>query len=300
MKRKTLVFVFIAVLSVFAFIWAKWRSLEGDQHVTYTPSNQKCFAAGVDSPYKYCVHIPADGKVNGDIAYLLHGRGLDENIWNDDTFYTAMIQQYWFEHLITPPTVVTVSFGKFWLLAPKGKAARSGLLEVFTKEVIPEVEQKIGKPVKRIIFGESMGGLNSLIIGMKTGNLFKKVAALCPAVYLASPFSAFTTLEAFIKRTGADPKTIFGVIKLSKDYFADETEWNQASPPQLLEKMDKVNAPHFYLSCGLYDKYGNFEGNQYLADYARKKNIAMDWHPLYGGHCAIDIPSLSEFLANKN
>jgi hypothetical protein len=51
-----------------------------------------------------------------------------------------------------------------------------------------------------------------------------------------------------------------------------------------------------YLSNGLYDAYGNFEGTQRLAVAARHHGIQTQWHPTYGGHCATDVASLAAFL----
>ena len=56
--------------------------------------------------------------------------------------------------------------------------------------------------------------------------------------------------------------------------------------------------PALYLSNGLYDVYGNFEGTQRLADMARKRGVKTEWHPLYGGHCATDVASLAAFLSS--
>jgi enterochelin esterase-like enzyme len=50
---------------------------------------------------------------------------------------------------------------------------------------------KLANPKNRILVGESMGGLNVLILGLSHPELFSRVAALCPGVYLDSPFSDF-------------------------------------------------------------------------------------------------------------
>lgn len=286
----------VSILLISYFAWAKLTSPLGDQKVSYTPSKKECFSISGSRPWKYCVHIPANAHVNGSIAYLLHGRNLDEQVWNDDTFYTAMIQRYWEDKKVTPPTVVTVSFGPIWLLTPKGKTAKSGLSEIFENEVIPEVERRVGKPKSRIIFGESMGGLNSLLISLRNPSLFQKVASLCPPVYSGSPFAPLSEIQAFLKRTGADPKAVYGVIQLAKDYFADEDEWNQASPLKKIERIDPKSSLEIYLSCGLYDIYGNFEGSESFAELAQSRGIKIHWRPIYGGHCATDVSSLAEFL----
>lgn len=263
----------------------------------YEPSLKECFSVEGTVPWKYCVHTPANGPTNGAIAYQLHGRDLSENTWNDSSYYTAMIQQYWQTHQLTPPTVVTISFGKIWLLAPRGLSPASGLLDMFIHVVIPTVEARLGKPSSRILFGESMGGLNSLFASLHYPETFQRVAALCPVIYKISPFDTPEDIDIFVSRTGANPSTIQGIIQLAKVFFATAEEWVQASPLTLIETIDPKTAPKFYVSCGNYDAYGNFEGNLHLVERAHARGMSLAWRPLYGGHCVIDVPSVAKFLA---
>ncbi|MNT19703.1 putative esterase [compost metagenome] len=191
---------------------------------------------------------------------------------------------------------MTVSFGPIWLLTEKGQKEKSGLLNFFTTNVLKEVESKTGTPKSRIVFGESMGGLNSLVLGFKAGELFQKVASSCPAVYAMSPFSPIGEVQDFLKRTGADPKIVYGVIQLAKEFIKDQKEWDNFSPLQILNAANPKNSPEFYLSCGLYDSYGNYEGNELLAQKTLSLGFKLTWHPVYGGHCATDVVSLAEFL----
>ena len=100
--------------------------------------------------------------------------------------------------------------------------------------------------------------------------MFSKIASLCPGVYLDSPFSDYSTSE----------------------------EWNAISPIPLIDHADQ-SYPELYLSCGLYDNYGNFEGTEALANLAIKRGVKTTWRPLYGGHCVIDVASLADFLASN-
>jgi S-formylglutathione hydrolase FrmB len=190
---------------------------------------------------------------------------------------------------------VVISYGPVWLLTPKNSKVENGLLDDFIAR-LPEIESKVGKPRHRILLGESMGGLNALISGLSRPEMFSKIASLCPGVYLESPFSDYSTLRAAMKRTGADPKIIFGVTQLAKKYVSTNEEWNTINPISLIERADP-HYPELYLSCGLYDNYGNFEGTEALANLAIKRGVKTTWHPLYGGHCAIDVASLADFLA---
>ncbi|MBY0452213.1 MAG: hypothetical protein K2P92_04195, partial [Bdellovibrionaceae bacterium] len=124
------------------------------------------------------------------------------------------------------------------------------------------------------------------------------VASLCPAVYNISPFSSYTEIKTAVTRTGADPKIVFGIIQLSKKFISNEEEWNTISPLRLVEKASDLKSK-LYLSCGLYDRYGNFEGTEQLAKQMMSKGFSVEWHPIYGGHCATDVASLTEFLVHE-
>ena len=119
-----------------------------------------------------------------------------------------MIQLHWQKSNVKPPTVVLISYGPEWLLTPKNSKAESGLMDDFISN-LPFIESKIGKPKNRILVGESMGGLNVLILGLNHPELFSRVASLCPGVYLDSPFSDFDKIKSAMNRTGADPKVAF-------------------------------------------------------------------------------------------
>lgn len=288
-------FKYLVLLLLIALAWIAWgriTAVQGAQKVAFVRAHENCGASGL---MKYCV-FRAGAGTNGDVVYHLHGRNLDERVWNDDTYWTSMVQSEWQRSGTKPPIVVTISYGPTWFLAPKGKAPDSGLLEDFLAK-LPEIDLLTGRPTRRILLGESMGGLNVLIAGLSYPARFAKIASLCPGVYSTSPFDSFSTMKSALVRTGADPKIGFGVWLMSKKIVADETEWKRMSPLELIKRADQ-KYPALYLSNGLYDSYGNFEGTQQLAEDAIKRGVQTEWHPLYGGHCAIDVPSLARFLAS--
>ncbi|NBD08478.1 esterase [Corallococcus sp. c25j21] len=274
------------------FIWTEISRRRGDQRASFKPASQRCDAQG---PLRYCINEAAGGT-NGDIVYHHHGRNLDETSWNDDTYFTGMLQEQWHASGALPPTVITISYGSTWLLTPKGKQEDSGLLDDFMAR-LPAIEAKVGRPRRRMLLGESMGGLNVLVAGLTHPAQFAKVAALCPGVYADTPFSSFDTIRAWMERTGADPKIVFGVWLMARKYVADEAEWRRISPLHLAAQAGP-DYPELYLSCGLYDAYGNYEGTERLAHIARQRGVRTEWHPLYGGHCASDVASLADFLVN--
>ncbi len=292
--RKLFVIASLLLLLIGGYwLWTYLTSPTGSQKVNFIAAQSQKFKSG---NLNFTVYRAETG-VSEDVIYHLHGRNMDDSIWNDDTYFTSLVQSYWQKSSTKPPTVVVVSYGNVWLLTPKNSKAESGLMDDFVAR-LPEIESKTGKPRNRILLGESMGGLNVLILGLSHPQLFSRVASLCPRVYLDSPFSDLSTLRAAAKRTGADPKIGFGILQLAKTYISNEDEWNAISPIKLIERAN-AQYPKLYVSCGLYDNYGNFEGTEALAKIAASKGVKTIWHPLYGGHCAIDISSLADFLAKE-
>lgn len=292
--------ILLALLALAAWGWSRLTAPQGEQAVTFTPAAQTC---GRLDDLQYCINQPA-GASSGDRVYHLHGRGLDAESWNDPTYFTAQVQGEWQRLNLPAPTVVTLSYGRERLLTPRGQAPRSGLLD----RIGPQIDQleaqldaRLGAPRRRLLVGESMGGLNALVLGLSQPGRFDRVAALCPGVYQDSPFASLASLRAALQRTGADPKIALGVWWLARRHVADDAEWARVSPLALVETLARTpRRPALYLSCGLYDRYGNFEGTQTLAARARALGVVTEWHPLYGGHCAIDITSLARFLAGAD
>ncbi|MBC6369040.1 esterase family protein [Algoriphagus sp. AK58] len=282
--------VFLAAFLIGYFVWGKLTSPYGVQKVSFIPSKSETFTKG---KLNFSIYRASNG-VNQDVIYHFHGRNLDHTIWNDDTYFTALIQSHWQKTELKPPTVVLISYGPEWLLTAKNSKEESGLMDDFISN-LPFIESKIGKPRNRILIGESMGGLNVLILGLSHPELFSRVASLCPGVYVDSPFSDLDKIMAAMKRTGADPKVALGIYLMAKKYISNEEEWKKISPIELIKKANS-QYPELYLSCGLYDKFGNYEGSEALANLAVSKGVKTQWQPLYGGHCAVDIYSLSNFL----
>lgn len=280
----------LAALSYWA--WTSITRPRGSQKVSFSPAQEEC---GVSGSLRYCIYRDRRGT-NGDIVYHLHGRNLDEQVWNDDTYYTAMLQGEWQRSRALPPTVVTVSYGSVWLLAPRGEKSDSGLLDDLMAR-LPEIEAKVGRPRRRLLLGESMGGLNVLVAGLSYPTRFARIAAICPGVYATSPFAPLSTIRADMARTGADPRIVLGVWLMARKYVANDAEWRRIDPLELIARVGP-DYPALYLSNGLYDAYGNFEGTQRLAEVARRRGVRTEWHPIYGGHRATDAVSLAAFLTS--
>ena len=245
----------------------------------------------------YCV-TKTQGSTNQDVLYYFHGRGLNESAWLDDTYYTAQLRQQWDETREQAPIVVSISFGKDWILAQKNQSPYSGLFEVFIQGLLPKIETSLGGVKgRRLLLGESMGGFNSIQMALKT-TLFEKVAILCAPIAEISPFSPTAEVEAYIRRTNADRSLVLELLEMGKAFFPTTRDWQTASPLALAREYKKASAPEFYLAAGYYDGYGLYSGNAKFGEILRRSGATINWRPQWGGHCAIDIESLARFLTH--
>jgi pimeloyl-ACP methyl ester carboxylesterase len=184
-----------------------------------------------------------------------------------------------------------------WLLTERNAGERSGLLEVFRDRVLPTIEAHLGAPPRaRLVFGESMGGVNALAAGLGLPGVFARVVALCPPLYETSPFADDAAVEAALEQTGADPKLVLALRHVAPDLFGDEAGWQAFSPNLRVRHPAAPGAPSLYVSAGLYDAYGSYAGAAALVRDARASGYRVEWRPVYGGHCAVDVDSVAAAL----
>jgi len=256
----------------------------------------------------YCIHKPVR-TFNRDIVYYLHGKGNSELTWQDEYFYGQQIRDFWTAHHLPFPTVVSISFGPVWILAEKNSSAGSGLFNVVTDSVIPKIEAGLGGlKGRRILVGESMGGFNSIQLALKT-TLFDKAGLICAQMASLSPFAAPDVIEKFIESSdawqyykGSDPDSVKSAVSemilVSKLFYPSPDEWKVADPLALAQTSDPDKAPTLYIADGFYDKYASYEGNELFVKTLKSRGFRLQWRPQWGGHCSIDIPTLSRFLVD--
>jgi hypothetical protein len=266
--------------------------------------------SAMDTPFpgqkgQLCVY---PGEKNADVLYFLHGKGGTADQWGSDGFWSQQIRDYWTAHGEAAPTVVAVSLGEVWLLGPKTAAPGGfGSFDLFVGRIMPAVEAKLGGiKGRRILLGESMGGFNSVQLGMKT-DLFAKVAALCAPMGdgVVGPFSSDADVTAYINRSTAlrsgkhtfdELKNSFDTIKMVVGAFWTEQDWPASDPIVMAKGLRSPRAASWYLAAGYFDHYLAYEGNVAFAGFLAATGTNVDWRPQWGDHCAIDVPSLSEFL----
>lgn len=254
----------------------------------------------------YCIHHQIGSK-NHDVVYHLHGRGGSENSWNDKVSYGEQLREYWKDRGIDAPKIVSVSFGKIWVLASKNASPVSGLFEVLTQQVIPAVEKVMPLHRRRFVLGESMGGFNAAQLYLRAKG-FSKAAVICAPIADLSLDATEEEVKDFIEKSAAwgyykdwNPglvtQNVKDMMQLANGFFPTEADWKAANPLELAQSVTKAQPP-LYLTVGMYDGFANYEGNQLFADALKKNGARVEWRPQWGGHCSVDIPSLAVFLTS--
>lgn len=266
--------------------------------VSFAVENQNCKAFPSPISGGFCIYP----GTNADIAYYLHGRNGSETRWQEDNFYSEQIREYWRDNGRSYPTVITVSFGKLWIL-------NAQQLQDFETKIVPMIEAGIGGlKGRRMVFGESMGGVNSIQLTFRTG-LFSRAGIMCPQIFVGlTPWATAAEIDAYVKGSRAygvlgrgglkEMKSNMAFMGLaSRSIYPTPADWDAADPLKLASAADpQVKPLDIYLSAGLFDEYVLYEGNVEFQKVLKSRGYSVEWRPLYGGHCVVDVASIAEFL----
>ena len=239
------------------------------------------------------------GSTSPDVVFYLHGIGGSEQEWA--TFHGLNdIRDSWTHSGQQAPRIVTVSFGKAWLLAEKNSSKNSGLFELFTESVLPALEQELGGiKGRKILFGLSMGGFNAVQILLKKPKLFSKVVLACPALTHVSPYDSNADIQAYIDRTHADPLRVLRAVALARITYPDAKTWQTGDPFLLGNSLIGADSPPVLIHVGTEDEYGFFEGDQAFAELIQEKSTnELQWVLMKGGHCTFDAEKIAQFISN--
>ena len=256
----------------------------------------QCFEESQPVKWSYCINTTV-GSQSRDLIYHFHGRNGDATWWNDETYYSGEVVKAWRLKKRAAPKVVSVSFGDIWLLTERKDQPDGGLLPFFVQHVLKSVESKLGHPIeRRMLVGESMGGINALMVAFKTGNTFVKVASLCPPLPMVSPHASWRDRFDYFRRSGMAWVRILMMLYFSGRFYPDEATWVDNDPVHASSRYDPKLSPKLYLSCGVKDDWGCMEGSKAVVASVRSKGGQIEWHERPGGHCDIDTASLADFL----
>lgn len=245
--------------------------------------------------WEYCISSYKK-STSKKVIYHLHGRNGNATWWNDSTYHTGKIYQEWVDSNYDVPTVISISFGKLWLLTKN--ANQTGLRDIFLNEVIRNIEKKLTFQVEsRAIFGISMGGLNAFYLSMSNSGLFSKSAIICAHIPFISHYSGIYSIFNYALENKVSVKRSYMMYQFSKHFFKTVDDWELNSPLELLNNFDPKKSPSLYLTCGEKDDWGCMKVSEQVAAKVNSMQGTAAWIPREGGHCDMDYASLAKFLA---
>jgi S-formylglutathione hydrolase FrmB len=195
------------------------------------------------------------------------------------------------------PVVISITYGSAWLLAEQNESGYSGLYENFVKVALPTIEKTRNiHPEHRMLMGLSMGGFNAAQVYLKNPELFTKVALACPAITTVGPYSGADEIAAYTARTHALSNYVNNALYLSSNYYPSQEAWDRADSIALANTQITSDSPPLYISGGMQDEYGFFEGAAEFASIAASKGVSATWVPLRGRHCTFDWQGTARFF----
>lgn len=292
-------FIAIAFVSGLTLVWNNPGFVVEtiSKPVSYAPApvnnlDMTCFSKEKPVSWQYCINqIPTSSSQT--LIYHFHGRRGNETWWNDDTYYTGNLYREWTKQNVDPPTVVSISFGSLWLLE------KNGLLDVFLNEVMPEIESNLDLQFnRRLVVGESMGGVNAVLAWLNSEGVFDGVASLCPPLPTISSTASLSEIMDYMSESETTWQRGAMLLFMGRYFFPTHEEWSENSPLELARNNDLSELGPMYLSCGEKDDWGCMIGSRKLVEITKAAGVDTNWHPMPGGHCDIDEASLSQFLVS--
>ena len=251
--------------------------------------DMRCFAETKPVPYSFCINR-VRGSQSHDVVLHFHGRNGDATWWNDARSYSGEVVRRWAQAKQQAPIVVGVSFGALWLLD-------DSLMPVFEHDLMPRIEQELSeKPERLMAIGESMGGLNALLAGLKMPNRFSVVASLCAPLAKVSPFADVADLAYFVLESSTSIKRAVMMMVFSRQFYANDAGWRANHPVPLSQRGTSRSGTAFYITCGARDEWGCTEASEELVTTLRAHGASVVWVPRPGGHCDIEPNSLADAL----
>lgn len=244
--------------------------------------------------FRYCLHTDGTGKASNTVLYYLHGGGESEKAWGKWPLADDFVRRFR-ERGLPAPTVITISFGKLWLLTERGASPDSGLFERFLNEAMPFVEAKTGVPRRRLLWGMSMGGFNAVQLLLKRPTLWTAGVLSCPAVTILSPSASPDQRRAFIERTRAQKSKVDWLFEQSRRAFSSAEAWDRHDPLKLA--LSRTPVPPLLIECGETDEWGFYEGAQRLSETLAEhgQKVRFETAPK-GKHCTVDPDRVLGFL----
>ncbi|KYG63808.1 hypothetical protein AZI86_13375 [Bdellovibrio bacteriovorus] len=246
--------------------------------------------------YKYC-YTTYNRTPTSAVLYYLHGGGGDEHEW---TQISQSLNKSWGQDAAGAPVVVNISFGPYWLLVPENSSAQSGLVEIFGNTIIPQMEKLVlGRAAqKRWLMGLSMGGFNGAqVIGNLPAGTFQRALLACPAIVDLSPWASDNELLDYVKKHGADLRTLKAIAQIAQPFVPDSATWHEVISPFTLLTPIRQNVSSLFIATNQQDRTFQYGGNLF-AKKIREQKSDVKFESWSGGHCHLNGEAIKKYFSN--
>jgi enterochelin esterase-like enzyme len=213
---------------------------------------------------------PAAGEADAryPVVYLLHGANSDATSWVEQGHLAALMDHLIATRRIPPCLVVMPSVGNSWYLD-----GAEPIETAFVQDLVPWVDRHepgAAERAERAIAGVSMGGYGAVHLALAHPELFDRVAALSPAVYVPEPPAQSAARRAAVFQRG-------GVF--------DPALWRHLNYPPLLDRL--ARGPwrvKLFVSAGTEDGLHTSIAGAILAQAWRAHGQPARYHAGPGHH----------------
>ena len=238
---------------------------------------------------RYCVHTaPKEAEEDlSSILYFLHYAGGSEKSWEELPF-SRVYYAYFRRRNLPVPKVVSISYGPYWTLSDARSETGEALFPAFLQRDMPFIEEELGTPKRRYLWGMSQGGLNAARLILRRPEMFDGAILSCPALYSLSIYAPEEQLRAYALRTKADfDGSVMWGIKALLPWAGGPQAWRMEDPLNLAKEADHV--PPILIQANRRDEFGFFEGAEIFYRELKRKRQSVTFKPHFGGHCVVGI-----------
>lgn len=244
--------------------------------------------------WKACVYRPKKGPTSGALVYFMHYAEGSEKSFGEIGLARAFFAEF-AKRRQAPPAVVSVSFGSHWLLSSSPGGRQVVPLDRFAGEVMATVENRLGHPTRRLLWGMSMGGYNAAQLAFARSRLFESAALSCPALHTVDPMQADKEAPWLAERMGVPERLADDGMALFYHRLGSPRVWQDENPLALLSR--GANPPPLLIQANRGDEYAFYEGAAALAEELKKAGREVEFSPRGGGHCVVDAREAARFLS---
>ena len=258
----------------------------------------------------------SEGSRSPDVMYYMHFKEGSERAWPRRIIGGVMYRQWSRLDVVkqgtwSPPPVISISFGRAWVLTSTAASPHDGLMEFFTTVVAPAMEAKVGfDPAtgKRLVMGHSMGGLNTALLVLRNDPRFRidRAVMLCPGFVPLPPHLSMDRswdCAAALRRRNlyADEESLCDkALPAFARFFPTRQAWQMEAPQLNVDRLDPASAPQLFISCTTRDPFGIYPQVAAFVEQLQARGIAHVWRPVRGRmHCIpYNVRAVARFLAD--